>query len=88
MQNLDHRQTPAAPIVWILSKGELHEGGEVLGVYADRDLASGQFLTEAQNLSFAIDDARQGEDGSILIEAGCGWLALEPHPLITQAQLT
>jgi hypothetical protein len=38
-------------------------------------------------MAFAIDDARQDEDGSIHLEAGCDWLALEPHPLITRQQL-
>jgi hypothetical protein len=79
--------TPAGPIVWILSKGEFHEGGEVIAVFTERDLARGQFAHEATNMAFAIDDARQDEDGSIHLEAGCDWLALEPHPLITTTQL-
>lgn len=73
--------------VWILSKGEQHEGGEVLGVYADRDLAKGQFVTEAQNLSFAIDDAKQDADGSIHLYAGCDFLSLEPHDLIVRNEI-
>lgn len=76
------------PVVWILSKGEHHEGGEVIAVFADRDLARGQFAHEAQNMAFAIDDARQDEDGSVHLDAGCDWLALEPHLLVTQTQLT
>jgi hypothetical protein len=45
--------------VWILSKGEMHEGGSVLGVFADRDLARGAFLTEAHVIdrTFGISSA-------------------------------
>lgn len=82
-----HTQQATGLVVWILSKGEHHEGGEVIAVFADRDLARGQFAEEAQNMAFAIDDARQNEDGSIQLDAGCDWLALEPHPLITRRQL-
>lgn len=81
-------QQPTGPTVWILSKGEFSEGGNVSGVYADRDLARGEFTTQAQNMSFAIDDARQADDGSIQLSAGCDWLALEPHPLVTARQIT
>jgi hypothetical protein len=91
MQDIDRhhpQQAPAGPVVWILSTGEDHEGGTVLGVYADRDLARGHFTTEANNMSFAIDDARQDDNGSIHLHAGCDWLALEPHPLVTRQQLT
>jgi hypothetical protein len=80
-------QQHTGPVVWILSKGEFGEGGEVIAVFADRDLARGQFTHEATNMAFAIDDARQNEDGSIHLEAGCDWLALEPHQLITHQQL-
>jgi hypothetical protein len=27
--------------VWTLMKGEIHEGGSIVGIYADRDLARG-----------------------------------------------
>ena len=88
MTELDRRhEQSTGPIVWILSKGEHHEGGQVIAVFTDRDLARGQFVHEAQNMAFAIDDAYQGDDGSIHLDAGCDWLALEPHPLVTSAQL-
>jgi hypothetical protein len=90
MQELDRhqpQQAPTGPVVWILSKGEHHEGGSVLGVFAERDLARGQFVIEAQNMAFAIDDARQEDDGSIHLDAGCDWLALEPHPLTVREEL-
>lgn len=73
--------------VWILSKGEQHEGGEVLGVYADKELAKGQFLQEARALSFAIDDAQQDANGAIHLYAGCDFLALEPHRLIVRNEI-
>lgn len=79
--------TAQGPTVWILSKGEMHEGGSVIAVFLDRDLARGQFTDEANNMAFAIDDARQDEDGSVHLEAGCDWLALEPHPVVTRPQL-
>lgn len=73
--------------VWTLMKGEMHEGGSIIGIYADRDLARGQFATEAQNMHFGIDGARQDDDGSIHLEAGCDWLSLEPHDVINRAEI-
>lgn len=73
--------------VWILSTGECNEGGRVLGVYADKELAKGQFLQEAQNMHFAIDDAKQDENGAIHLYAGCDFLSLEPHQLIARNEI-
>lgn len=73
--------------VWILSKGEQHEGGEVLGVYADRDLAKGQFVTEARAMHFTIDSAEQGADGELYLTAGCDFLELRPHRLIVRNEI-
>jgi hypothetical protein len=78
---------PSGPVVWILSKGERYEGGSVIAVFADRDLGRGKFTEQALDMAFPIDDARQDEDGSIHLDAGCDWLALEPHTLITANQL-
>lgn len=39
MTELAHRQPHTGPIVWVLSTGEDHEGGEVLGVYATKEIA-------------------------------------------------
>ncbi|MFG2540637.1 hypothetical protein ACGFU4_35905 [Streptomyces sp. NPDC048511] len=77
------------PVVWILSEGEMHEGGSIVGVYLDRDLARGALAAAAQKLHdrFTIDDARQDDDGSIHIEGGCDWIALEPHPVVTSLEL-
>ncbi|MFM9373234.1 hypothetical protein [Streptomyces sp. Da 82-17] len=79
----------ANPVVWILSKGEMHEGGDIVGVYLDRDLARGAFVTEAQELHdrFSIGDAQHDNDGSLRLYGGCDWIALEPHPVVTAPQL-
>lgn len=93
MTNLQRQETQhnatAGPVVWILSEGEMHEGGHILGVYLDRDLARGALVTKAQQLNdrFTIRDARQDDDGSIHVEGGCDWIALEPHPVTTALEL-
>ncbi|MER6092411.1 hypothetical protein [Streptomyces bluensis] len=81
--------TPVGPVVWILSEGELSEGGTVLGVYLDRDLARGDFLAKAQELNdrFSIDDARQDANGGLHITGGCDWISLEPHSVVTAPQI-
>ncbi|WP_331731828.1 hypothetical protein OG298_45160 (plasmid) [Streptomyces sp. NBC_01005] len=87
-QNTDHTAS-GKPTVWILSEGEMHEGGTIIGVYLDRDLARGALVTKAQELNdrFTISDARQEDDGSIHVEGGCDWIALEPHPVVTTLEL-
>lgn len=85
----DIKQTATGPVVWILSEGEMHEGGTIVGVYLDRDLARGALAAKAQELNdrFTISDARQDDDGSIHVEGGCDWIALEPHPVVTALEL-
>lgn len=75
--------------VWIMMKGEFGEGGGVLGVYADRDLAHGQFAIEAgvMDRMFGLRNARQEQDGSLHLEAGCDWLSLEPYDVVTQLEI-
>jgi hypothetical protein len=75
--------------VWILSKGEMHEGGNIIDVYLDRDLAHGDFVTHAREIHgrFGIDDLTPAEDGSIRLYGGCDWLALEPHTVRTRPAL-
>ncbi|MFD8516549.1 hypothetical protein ACFV27_37095 [Streptomyces antimycoticus] len=77
------------PVVWILSKGERHEGGDILGVFADKDLGRGQFVLAAQDIhrSFGIDDIREDEHGAVHLEGGCDWLSLEPYTVTTTAQI-
>jgi hypothetical protein len=90
MQEIARKQEAVVgPVVWILSGGELSEGGTILGVFMDRDLARGALTDEAQKLHdrFTIRDARQEDDGSIHVEGGCDWLALEPHAVVTAREL-
>jgi len=79
----------AGPVVWILSTGEFGEGGTIKGVFLDRELARGALVEEAQKLHerFTISDAGQKADGSLFVEGGCDWIALEPHQVTTAAQL-
>lgn len=95
MPNIERHQTstttgPAGPVVWVLSHGEHNEGATIDGVYADRSIARGNFAAKATEMSriFGIDDARQDPDGSVHLDMGCDWLALEPHPLITRNQIS
>ncbi|MFD8384327.1 hypothetical protein ACFV2X_38395 [Streptomyces sp. NPDC059679] len=82
-------QQPVGPVVWILQRGEMHEGGEIIGVFLDRELGRGQFVTAAQRIhqSFGIDDIREDEDGAFRLEGGCDWLSLEPHKVTTALEL-
>ncbi|MFF9271136.1 hypothetical protein EF919_18175 [Streptomyces sp. WAC02707] len=88
MAELAHRQQPTGPIVWVLSKGEDHEGGDVLGVFASKDAARGPFTDAARSIPFDLDSAWQDDDtGAVHAHGGCDWVSLEPHPLITAPQL-
>lgn len=80
--------TQGGPVVWVLSSGEDHEDGTVLGVYATRDAARGPFAEAARGIPFDLDAAWQNEDtGAVHAHGGCDWVSLEPHPLITAPQL-
>lgn len=78
----------AAPVVWVLSTGEDHEGRTVLGVYATKEAAKGPFAEAARSIPFDLDGAWQDQDGAVHAHGGCDWVSLEPHPLIARAQLT
>lgn len=82
-------QQPVGPVVWILMRGEMYEGGDIIDVFADKDLARGAFVTEAQTIyeSFGIDDIREDKHGAVRLEGGCDWLSLRPHTVTTTAQL-
>lgn len=75
--------------VWILMRGEHQEGGTVLGVYATRELGHGAFAQEARSIhdSFGIDGTRMDENGSLHLDGGCDWLALELHDVTVQAEI-
>lgn len=80
MTELAQLHTQTGPIVWVLSTGEDHEGGEVLGVYATKEAA--------KRIPFDLDNAWQDkESGAVHAHGGCDWVSLEPHPLITATQL-
>lgn len=85
----DARQhtTPATPVVWILSAGEDHEGGYILGIYATKELAKGDFLHAASDIPFDLDAAWQDDNGAVRVHGGCDWVALEPHPVICTPQI-
>lgn len=93
MTDLQRREaeqtTPTGPVVWILSKGEMYEGGHIIGVFLDRHLARGAFTTEALTIQnvFSIDNAEQTDDGTIRVEGGCDWLELEPHHVVTAHEI-
>lgn len=89
MQEIDRRTTtPAGPVVWVLSSGEDHEGGAVLGVYASKEAARGPFITAAHRIPFDLDNAWQDQDGAVHAHGGCDWVSLEPHQVITAPQIT
>jgi hypothetical protein len=81
-------EAQAGPVVWVLSKGEDHEGGDVLGVYASKDTAKGPFAEAAQSIPFDLDSAWQDEDGAVHAHGGCDWVSLEPHTIVTRTQIT
>lgn len=81
-------EVPVGPVVWVLSSGEDHEGGTVLGVFASKSAARGPFAEAACDIPFDLDDAWQTKDGAVHAHGGCDWVSLEPHPVITQTQLT
>jgi len=81
------QEQQTGPIVWVLSTGEDHEGGTVLGVYASKDIAKGPFVDAATGIPFDLDGVWQDGDGAVHAYGGCDWVSLEPHPLIASQQL-
>ncbi|MFF9310000.1 hypothetical protein ACF1BS_03725 [Streptomyces sp. NPDC014748] len=79
-----NQQRPTGPVVWILSQGEDHEGGTVLGVYASKEAAKGPFAEAARNIPFDLDAAWQDDDGAVHAHGGCDWVSLKPHQVVTQ----
>jgi hypothetical protein len=74
----------AGPVVWVLSSGEDHEGGHILGVYATKDLAKGPFFQAAEDMPFNLDGVWQDGDGRVSVHGDCDWVSLKPYPLVTQ----
>ncbi|WP_109000838.1 hypothetical protein [Streptomyces rishiriensis] len=77
-------QRATGPVVWVLSTGEDHEGGTVLGVYASKEAAKGPFSEAARSIPFDLDAAWQDEDGAVHAHGGCDWVSLEPHMVTSQ----
>jgi hypothetical protein len=80
------QQDTTGPVVWILAAGEDYEGGNVIGVYASKDLAQDDFLTAAKKIPFGIDKAWK-DDEAVHVHGGCDWVSLEPHTVKTQREL-
>lgn len=76
------------PTVWILTTGELYEGGNVQGVYATKDLAKDDFLTAVQRIPFDIDKAWVDDDQAVHVEGGCDFVDLVPHTVTVRRELT
>lgn len=82
--------TTAGPVVWILAKGILQEGGEIIDVYLDRELALGDFLTHAAQVAQSngkIYNPRESDDGALHLSGMDEWLSLEPHAVRTKQAL-
>ncbi|MFB6787663.1 hypothetical protein ACFCWT_13405 [Streptomyces olivaceus] len=69
------------PTVWILMKGEDHEGGDVLGVFASKETGKAAFLEAARNIPFQLDRAWQDDDGAVNVHGGCDWVSFAPYPV-------
>lgn len=54
--------------VWTVMKGELSEGGGILGIYADRKSALQGFIEQAQVIRNSVRGVRLEEDGSVIVE--------------------
>ncbi|MFJ1992981.1 hypothetical protein [Streptomyces asiaticus] len=92
LANQTHTQQPIGPVVWILMRGERDEGGDILGVFLDRDLARGEFVAEARTMHrpfrpLRIDDLHEDEDGAIRLQASSDWLSLKPHTVTTAVEI-
>ncbi|MEV6421873.1 hypothetical protein [Streptomyces sp. NPDC051662] len=79
--------TPRKPVpqVWLLEGGEDNEGGNVHGVYTERNLAIDDFLDRTRGLGVCGPDEsviRVGQDDSLRAHNGCDWLTLRPYDLI------
>lgn len=79
------------PVVWLLQRGELNEGGQVEGVYLSRDLAVDDFVDLVRDLAnrFGLDEGGTGEEpnGAFYAQGGCDWISLAPFPVRTRRQL-
>lgn len=60
--------------VWVVSKGEKHEGGSVEGVYASKEVA----IKHALKVSYSFDGGWTPiKDDPLSWENGCDYLTIE-----------
>ncbi|GAA4705476.1 hypothetical protein [Streptomyces youssoufiensis] len=62
---------------WAVSTGEIGQGGEVLRLFATREMACEYVRREG--LPFSLDRAREQEDGSLYVEGRTDWLGVDLH---------
>lgn len=75
--------------VWILTKGELYQGGgDILGVYASKELAQNDFLKAVLAITSAIGKIRTDDNGAMHAEGGSDFVSLEPHSVTVHTELT
>lgn len=82
---------PAEPTVWVLEKGDKYEGGGVIGIYADRDLAKDDLVETATAMDVLYRrvygtgvSVSVEADGTINIASKSEWLSLTPRALVTR----
>jgi hypothetical protein len=78
--------------VWIMESGEMSEGGSIDGVYLDRELARGDFISIATAMcerfgERAPDLAEMSGGGRLRVEVRCDWLTLTAYPVTTAAAI-
>lgn len=76
---MDRREVANVKI-WVLMKGEFHEGGDLLGLYWTKGGAYDDFVEEASYMdsTFGIKNAWTDDDEAVHVHAGCDWLSLFP----------
>lgn len=65
--------------VWILRKGELGEGGDIVIVTGAEGLAKAEFHREMTEMHFPVNDIELLDGGGLYVTAGCDYLELRPH---------
>lgn len=74
---------------WVLMKGELCEGGKLIGLYATRELARDDFLAEVKDATrlSEIRQVYQESEDDIEVEVGCDWIRLTLWEVKTTPEL-
>lgn len=86
----DHAtNTAALPTVWILTDGELYQGGgDIKGVYATKDLATNDFLKAVLKIPSAIEKTWTDDNGAMHAEGRSDFVSLEPHTVTFHTEPT